>query len=568
MCWATGTFLYLLGSKAEGGLETPVALVAALPVVILKGEENGLGTTLGADGVDSLLLVLGSAAGLTVAATARLPASLQVDDGLVADTLKDGDLLLDKGTSAGGVNVGVEVGVDVGANNVNSTADGLGDLGALPDVDGLGNGDGALVGRALRLDVLDELGEGGSTADTVEQRLVGDDEKADSVPLVHGVEGIDLLLDLRVVDGALLARLDEDASNDLETLLDAGRDDVLEGAAVSAVDTDSLETGAGNLSNVLGDLVSRLAGAGLANVGGVGDAVVVVGANDLVLAARGRSRGAGLGLSRSLRGGGLRDGSLLGGSGDGDRSGLGGGGGKARAGVRADGDVVGLGGGHDNLGLGVGTRGDGGGRGVDNDGLGLAGGGVGTDGVGAGAGADVLGHANGAGGDIASGLDGGDGAGDGGLGGDNGGDAADGVSTRGNLGGGGTADGGGVSDGQGRGREGVGAGRRAVLDLRGGNDDDGRGLNRLGGDGSGSRGDGDGRGAGRGGGHGGDGDGDHWAGVSREAPREASSRGNVRVGSPMMVFQMVVQPGMHISPVLSGRGRPVLAAWPRLAKSW
>lgn len=497
MCWASQSFWPLRdlrGEEAvEGLLETPGGVVGALPLLVVEGEEDGLLTAGLADGGDGLILLLLAGASIAVAVTSVLPAGLQVDDGLVADTLEDGDLVLDELTGLGGSDLGVEESVDVGTADVNKGAEGGGNVLALPDVQGLGNGDGALVAGAAGLDILDELSKGGRSADTVEDGLVASDKETDDVPVAHGVEVINLLLDVGVVDGALTAGLDKDTGNDLETLLDTGGDNGLQGIAVGAVDTDSLETGLLDLGNVRSDLVGGLAGTSVGVVGAVGETVVLSLANNDGLAAAGASGGSG---GAGLGAGGSR------GGGAGSRGG--GAGGETRLGERADGNVVGLGGRHDNLGLGVGTRSNGGGRGVDDDGVGLAGSGVGTNGVGTGAGADVLGHADGAGGNAASGLDGSVRAGDGSLSGDDGGDTANGVSAGGDLGGGGAADGGGVSDSQRRGREGVSAGGRALLDLGGRDDDDGRD------DAGRSRSDGDGRGVGRSRGDGLDSDGDNW----------------------------------------------------------
>ncbi|KMP06971.1 hypothetical protein CIRG_06652 [Coccidioides immitis RMSCC 2394] len=84
---------------------------------------------------------------LSVVTTTVGPASLEVDDLLVAEAVEDVHLALDEFTSISGGDIGVEERVDVGAENVDDTAK-LGSIG-LPDVEGLGGGDWAVVASLL-----------------------------------------------------------------------------------------------------------------------------------------------------------------------------------------------------------------------------------------------------------------------------------------------------------------------------------------------------------------------------------------------------------------------------------
>lgn len=446
--------------ETESGGDTPallaVELTTRLPQVVVEGEEDGIASSLLADRVESSNLVLGAGDGSAVGITLGRPASLQVDHGLAADALEDLHLSLDELTSILSLGVGVEEGVDVGTSDVNVLAQGAGDVLALPDVEGLRDGVRTLVAGALGLDNLNKLNELTGRAVSLHDGLVTDNDQLDHVPVSPLGDGVNLLLDIGGIVRASV--LDEDTNDHLETVLLASRDDSLEGVAVSGVDTDDLETSLLDLGDVLVNGVSRLAVTRVGSVGGVGDTVVIT-------AAANRSR-VGLGGLRRL---GLRLGAGLGLRG---RLGLRSRSRQARAGERAVGNVAGLGDGDNLLGGSVSAGVVAGGGGVhDNGGLSDRGG-VRVDGVGTSAGADVGGHQDGAVGDGAAGADGSDRAGHNGGGLDDSGDTTNGVGARRDLGGGGSADGGGLADGDGRGRDGVSAGRRAGVRVRSRNNDD------------------------------------------------------------------------------------------------
>lgn len=521
----------------EGRGATPASLAVAatglLPLIVLVGEEDSLVTTALTDGLDSLGLLLLTRASSAVAVTAGGPTALQVDDVVaLADITEELELASDKLTSVLGSSVGVEVRVDVGTGDIDTGADGLLDILSLPDVEGLSDGVRAVVSRALLLDNIDKLPELLRSTEVVHDSLVTDSEELDLIPLSPLGNGIDLLLDLRGLVRAA-GSLDEDTDDHVNTVLLASRGDSLEGVTVGRVRSDDLEAGLLEGSNVLVDLVARLALAGRGLIRSVGDTVMVVstlkvsgvggllgslglrlglgGLGRLLVSGRGvggllRSRVDGSlrllrGLgdlagnlidwhgSLSLHGGlGLRLGGLVNRLGRLllRRLGLGslrnlGGGRNTRLRVGADVDEVGLGDSHNLLRSSVGTRNVAGRDRVDDDGLLLAGLGDRSNGVSASRGANVSGGLDDAGNDtFVLGLLG-VGAGDGGSCLNNGGDTAHGVSSSRNLGGLADADGGGLGHGHGSGREGVSAGGRALVLLRGW---DGVNLDDLGGGGS------------------------------------------------------------------------------------
>jgi hypothetical protein len=521
----------------KGRLATPASLTVAvtglLPEIILVGEEDSLVTTGLADGLDSLGLLLLTGASRTVALASRRPAALQVDDIVTAaDFAEEVKLALDKLTSALGSNLGVEVGVDVSTSDIDNTADGALDVLSLPDVEGLSDGVRTVVTGTLLLDDRDEIGKLLGRAEVVHDGLVTNGEELDLVPLSPLGKSVDLLLDLGGLVGAARG-LDENTNDHLNTILLAGRGNGLEGVTVGGVGADDLETSILEGSNILVNLVARLALAGGGLVRSVCDTVVIV--STLQVTGVGGLLG-GLGLRLGLRGlgglldsgfgvgGGLRDRVngflrlgdlrdnagkvvdgggrllLLGGLGlrlRGLVDGLGllgrlrlgslrnlSGSGNTGLRVGADINEVGLSDGDDLLGSSVGTRDVAGRDGVDDNGLLLTGLGDGSNGVGASGGAHVGGSLDNTGNDaIVLGLLG-VGAGDGGGSLDDGGDTAHGVSSSRNLGGLANTNGGRLGHSHGGGREGVSARSRAVVLLRGwdrNNNLGGGGSNRLGG---------------------------------------------------------------------------------------
>lgn len=317
-------------------------------------------------------------AGSVVALTLLGPTALQVEDVVAgADLLQELELSSDEVTSGIGSGGGVEEGVDVGTGNIDSTANGGGDSGVLPDVESLGDGVRAGVATALALDDGDELSELSSRAEAVHNGLVTDDEELDNIPLGPGGNGVDLALDIGGVIAATIT-LDKDTKDQVNAVLLGSTTNVLKSAAVSGVDTDDLETGVLELGDVGVNLISSLAVASGRLIGSISDTIVVVvaaeataGSHRLGLRSRGRLGGLGLGSSRCRVGGGRVGGCAgLGGLLSGlsgrrrrssSRAGGAGGcssGSRSRgtgAGEGAVGDVVGLGDGDDLLGSSVGT---------------------------------------------------------------------------------------------------------------------------------------------------------------------------------------------------------------------
>ena len=331
--------------------------------------------------------------------------------------------------------------MDVAADDIDNVAQDVGVR--LPDIESLGGGDGTSIAGSLEGGArgLDETGQLGGADISVHDRLVADNYHVDESPLGPRDDLVNLLL-----GGAEAGAADEDTEDQREAVGFGGASDVLEGGAVSAIDTEGLESLLGYLSNVRADR-ARVLAASVGVVRGVGHGPVVA------TRCNGRGRGA---LGRGALGWcrGSRLGRVHGGRNVGGRRGDG----RGRA-EGADVDVVALGDGGGDGGLGVGAGGVAGRDGVDPDGGLGHGGGQRRDGVGAGRGADIGGGQDGAGDHAARGGGGGIGADDGGRGLNHGGDAAHGVGAgAGDRGGGGAADGGLLGDGDGRGRDGVDAG--------------------------------------------------------------------------------------------------------------
>lgn len=447
-----------MASRLEDGSTAPVLLdiesTGRLPVIVGVGEEDGLGAEGGGNGLDGSLLLGDTGNGGTVGVTGVGPASLQVDNVLVAKVLEDLELGESELTGLGSGDLRVEEGVDVGTDDVDRAAQGGGTI-LLPDVNGLSGGHLASVASGLEGGLAggDEAGELGGGAVAGGDGLVTDDDQLDHVPLGPLGDSINLLLG---AGGA--GALNVDTEDHVHTELLAGRADVLETVAVSGVDTDEVE------ALVLDDLeVGEDLGLGHAGTGGS-----VGREGHTILAGAGDTRAAGAGGSSSRAG-------ARAGAGGSDRSrgsggsGRSGGAGQAAGGVGADVGVVSAGDGHNGLGLSVGAGGNGLGGGVDEHGAG----GHGSDstrdnGVSTSGGASVGGGLNDAGHGGASGLDSGIGAGDDSLGLDDSGDTTNGVGSAGNLSGGSTAHSGGLGDGQGGGRDSVGTGRREASHTGGG----------------------------------------------------------------------------------------------------
>lgn len=141
------------GYLVEEILETPAALAGqeagVLPGVVGVREQNRNATNLGLDTCDGCALFRNTGACLTVAsAGAGGPACLEVD-GVLAGAEVVGELELGFDQRAGilGYGIGVEEGVEVDTRDVDDVAPDAEVL--LPDVEGIGSGDKALVSLAL-----------------------------------------------------------------------------------------------------------------------------------------------------------------------------------------------------------------------------------------------------------------------------------------------------------------------------------------------------------------------------------------------------------------------------------
>lgn len=333
-----GERLYLQDiSAAEVLLNTEVTGV--LPVVVLEREQASLGADLLLDLLDGNLLVLGASDGSAVAVSTLGPADLG-DVGTLLSSLGAhlgglGELLSSKVTSHLGGDGRGEVWVDLDGEDVDVVAE-RGAL-LLPGADGLGGGDGNVRGEAAALellaDVVDVRGELAGLAVVVEHALVANDDHGD---VVLGCLVLDVLeLSVGVAGEGTLATgtatLKEDTVDDLEAVLLALRNDILEDTAVGAVRTDGGEAHLGDLLDVILDITSGLALAVL-GIGSVGHGPLVAVGDNVAGAAVATGR---LGLVSSLGAGGDRlgrvrrgrsglAGLLLGGSRRVDLSGLGG----------------------------------------------------------------------------------------------------------------------------------------------------------------------------------------------------------------------------------------------------
>lgn len=241
---------------------TPVLLASELaswlPWVVGEREHDGLSTCSSGNTLDRGSLLGFTWAGSSVTATLRWPSGLQVDTGLAwAETINNLELGGDEGTSVGGGNARVEEGVDVATNDIDGSAKSAGV--SLPGVERLGGGawSGVSSGGELGLALRDETSKSGSTAVTVENGLVTDDDQVDHAELSPADDVSDLLLS---TGNTSLANEDTNDHSQASGL--AGRSDVDETRAVSAVDTDSLEARGGDESDINHDVRSALASAG------------------------------------------------------------------------------------------------------------------------------------------------------------------------------------------------------------------------------------------------------------------------------------------------------------------
>lgn len=293
-----------------------VVRAGSLPRVVLVAEDASVGSDLLDDAAHGLLLLLLAGHGRLVGRPAGRPANLgdELALGGGAGAHLGGLLELVGGevTGLGGSLAAVEEGLDLRGEDVDVLAPRAAVL--LPGGDGLGGGDGRSEtgGGPLLLDVGEVAGEGTGVAAVAGDVLVTDDHHGDAVLGGALDDVLELLVGTLGTGGG--GGVEEDAVDDLEAVLRAGGDDVLEDTAVGAVDTDGGVTKTSDLANVLLNL-----GLGLAvtsgGVGGVGDSpLVTVGLVPGASAVRRGAGLAGLGLRGSGLGGSCGRGSMVAGS--------------------------------------------------------------------------------------------------------------------------------------------------------------------------------------------------------------------------------------------------------------
>lgn len=276
-------------------------LTRVLPCVILEGEEAGLSTNLVHDLLHGDLLVLRAGNGSTVGVTALGPADLSDVLALGGSTGADLggllELLGSEVTSLLSGDGGGKVRVDLDGEDVDVVAESSAHR--LPGTDGLSGGDGNVGWETavteLLADIVDVGTEISSVAVAVEHALVTNNDHGDGV--LGGVVLDVLELGVGVVgEGSLATSLEEDAVDDLQAILLALGNDVLEDAAVGAVRTDGGEAHLGDLLDVALDLITALALAVL-SIGSVGNGPLVSVGHDATTGAVAAGR---LGLVSSL----------------------------------------------------------------------------------------------------------------------------------------------------------------------------------------------------------------------------------------------------------------------------
>ena len=217
-----------------------VKLSRLLPRLIFIAEEHHLRTRHGLNALERGGLILRAGARRAVAVTRVRPAGFQHVHGFaVADAVEYVDLALNEVTGHVGGDLGVEEGVKVGAYDVDGGAEGAGVAGVLPYGKGFRGGHGSRVARGFEGGGAtgDEAGElaGGSVA--VEDGLVTHDDKINEIPLCPVDDVRDLALGTADAAGG-----DPHAEDDLEAVVAGRGADVLERAAVGAVDADGRES--------------------------------------------------------------------------------------------------------------------------------------------------------------------------------------------------------------------------------------------------------------------------------------------------------------------------------------
>jgi hypothetical protein len=243
-----------------------VKVARLLPAVVLVREQASLGSDLLHDLLHSSLLLLNTSDSLSVRLTSAGPADLgdvlALGSSLGANL---GSLLELLGSEVTGLLSGDglgEVGVDLDSEDIDVVAESSTVL--LPGANSLSGSDSnALVAGAdeLLTDVVDVRTKLVNVAVTVEDTFVSDNDHGDGV--LGGVVGDVLELVVGVAGertpAALATGLKEDTVDDLQSVLLALRNNVLEDTAVSAVGADSGKSELRDLLDVGGDLIGGLA---------------------------------------------------------------------------------------------------------------------------------------------------------------------------------------------------------------------------------------------------------------------------------------------------------------------
>jgi hypothetical protein len=292
----TTTFHYIHQRLGEGLRAAKVLLnvegTRGLPGVVLVGEDAGLVTNSLLNLLDGNLLVLRAGNGSSVGVTGAGPSDLgdvgTLLSGLGADLGGLSELLDGEVTSHVGGDGAGEVGVNLAGEDVDVVAESGAVL--LPGADGLGGGNGNVLGETSALKgltaVVDVATEGGGVAVAVEDALVTDDEHGDAVLGGLVLDVVELLVGIggerTLATGT--ATLEEDAVDDLEAVLLALGNDVLEDTAVGAVGADSGEAHLGDVLDVALDLILALALA-VRGVGSVGHGPLVAVGDDVTTGA-------------------------------------------------------------------------------------------------------------------------------------------------------------------------------------------------------------------------------------------------------------------------------------------
>lgn len=240
----------------------------------METKENSLLTNDGLNRGNSGALLCRTGAGETVAFTLSGPAGLQNVTGLAAHVLDNLELTGDEVTGLVRGGAGVKVRVSVRANDVNDLAH-RGNVLANPGRDDIGSGvETGVAGRTeLTLDVDNKVAKLSGSAVVVEHGLVTNDDHGHHVPLRPVLQVRDLLSKSGMIIGA--ARLvNENTSDDLDTMSLTGRANGVEGVAVGGVNTDGVDSGILDGTDFSHNGLGRLAVTGR-GVWGVGDTEVL-----------------------------------------------------------------------------------------------------------------------------------------------------------------------------------------------------------------------------------------------------------------------------------------------------